>query len=383
MTQQRLTRARLAQLRDLQTAPGRRQQQAFLLDGAKLVRDAIHANAPIQQILALDPDPWRDLHPSVTGISQPDAERLSDTRSPQGVFAVVHDHLPSAPDAIDTLPNDADWHIAVLDAVQDPGNAGALIRTAAAFDCRLLIAGPGGADPTHPRVARAATGAWFHIPIARSHNLTDDLRRLSARNATIAAAATDGDPLYTFPIPHRTAWIFSNEGAGLSPIPPRPCRPPHRRTHRRQRRIAQRRRRRRHHPPILPTRPDTTELTMRIVTWNVNSIRAREDRVLNWLDQHRPDVLCLQELKCTDDQFPYDGFDQLGYHVAMHGQKPTTASPSSHSTSPTTSNPPSPGPTTTRPAASPPISTAPASSPSTSPTDAPSTTPLTSTNSNG
>jgi len=60
---------------------------------------------------------------------------------------------------------------------------------------------------------------------------------------------------------------------------------------------------------------------MRIVTWNVNSIRAREDRVLNWLDQHRPDVLCLQELKCTDDQFPYDGFDQLGYHVAMHGQK--------------------------------------------------------------
>ena len=60
---------------------------------------------------------------------------------------------------------------------------------------------------------------------------------------------------------------------------------------------------------------------MRIVTWNVNSIRARENRVLNWLDQHRPDALCLQELKCTEDQFPFDGFDALGYQVQIHGQK--------------------------------------------------------------
>ena len=60
---------------------------------------------------------------------------------------------------------------------------------------------------------------------------------------------------------------------------------------------------------------------MRIVTWNVNSIRARENRVLNWLDQHRPDALCLQELKCTEEQFPFDGFDALGYQVAIFGQK--------------------------------------------------------------
>ena len=60
---------------------------------------------------------------------------------------------------------------------------------------------------------------------------------------------------------------------------------------------------------------------MRITTWNVNGIRAREDRVLNWLDANRPDVLCLQELKCTEEQFPYDGFDELGYQLAIHGQK--------------------------------------------------------------
>jgi len=60
---------------------------------------------------------------------------------------------------------------------------------------------------------------------------------------------------------------------------------------------------------------------VKITTWNVNSIRAREDRVLNWLDQHQPDVLCLQELKCTEEQFPFDGFDALGYQVVIHGQK--------------------------------------------------------------
>ena len=60
---------------------------------------------------------------------------------------------------------------------------------------------------------------------------------------------------------------------------------------------------------------------MRITTWNVNSIRARENRVLNWLDQHRPDALCLQELKCTEEQFPFDGFDALGYQLSIFGQK--------------------------------------------------------------
>lgn len=60
---------------------------------------------------------------------------------------------------------------------------------------------------------------------------------------------------------------------------------------------------------------------MRIASWNVNSIRARENRVLNWLDQHQPDVLCLQELKCLEEEFPFDGFDQLGYEVSLVGQR--------------------------------------------------------------
>ena len=62
---------------------------------------------------------------------------------------------------------------------------------------------------------------------------------------------------------------------------------------------------------------------MRVVTWNVNSIRARQARVLAWLERHRPDVALLQETKCTDALFAGEGYtdqyEALGYQVAHHG----------------------------------------------------------------
>jgi len=60
---------------------------------------------------------------------------------------------------------------------------------------------------------------------------------------------------------------------------------------------------------------------VKIATWNVNSIRSRLDRVLNWLDRNSPDVLCLQELKCTDEQFPFAEIQAGGYHAEVYGQK--------------------------------------------------------------
>lgn len=59
---------------------------------------------------------------------------------------------------------------------------------------------------------------------------------------------------------------------------------------------------------------------MRIVTWNVNSLNARMDRVTEWLPQLRPDVLCMQETKMGNEDFPHDVFADLGYESAHHGQ---------------------------------------------------------------
>jgi len=60
---------------------------------------------------------------------------------------------------------------------------------------------------------------------------------------------------------------------------------------------------------------------MKIATWNVNSVRARQERLLEWLRTRKPDILCLQELKCTDADFPTDAVREVGYHAAIHGQK--------------------------------------------------------------
>ena len=60
---------------------------------------------------------------------------------------------------------------------------------------------------------------------------------------------------------------------------------------------------------------------MRIATWNVNSVKAREARLIDWLARHEPDILCLQELKTTDEAFPLASVEGAGYGAAVFGQK--------------------------------------------------------------
>ena len=60
---------------------------------------------------------------------------------------------------------------------------------------------------------------------------------------------------------------------------------------------------------------------MRIATWNVNSVNARLETVVRWFEEAKPDVACLQEIKCVDEKFPAEPFERLGYNLAVHGQK--------------------------------------------------------------
>ncbi len=221
----RLSRARLRQLRTLRTARGRREQRRFLIDGAKLVRDAIAAQAPIEEILSLTPELWRDAELPVGKISEADAERLSDTRTPQGHLAVVRDELGGLNELGEIgVPASKRWQVVALDAVQDAGNVGGIIRSAAAFGVDAVLVGPGSTDPTHPRVTRAATGAWFRVQIVRSQALADDLAQLRERGAALLAADQQGRPLdnralsdtLSGALADKIVWLFGNEGSGIS-----------------------------------------------------------------------------------------------------------------------------------------------------------------------
>jgi exodeoxyribonuclease-3 len=60
---------------------------------------------------------------------------------------------------------------------------------------------------------------------------------------------------------------------------------------------------------------------MKIVSWNINSLRKRQDRLFDWLEAIKPDIVCLQETKCPDDQFPALALQAVGYRSAYHGEK--------------------------------------------------------------
>ena len=73
---------------------------------------------------------------------------------------------------------------------------------------------------------------------------------------------------------------------------------------------------------VAPGHDSEPQMTFSIATWNINSVRLRIDLVVRYLAEHQPDVLCLQETKCPDANFPHGAFRDAGYpHIAINGQK--------------------------------------------------------------
>ena len=62
-------------------------------------------------------------------------------------------------------------------------------------------------------------------------------------------------------------------------------------------------------------------MPLKIATWNINGVKARLETVKSWLEQSQPDIVCLQEIKSIDENFPREEFEALGYNVETHGQK--------------------------------------------------------------
>ena len=107
-------------------------------------------------------------------------ERISDTQTPQGILLVVRQKLSTLEEVT------AKKIIVVLDGVQDPGNAGTILRTAAAFNCGVILL-EGSAEIFNPKVVRSSMGAIFYIPIA----LASRADFLQLRGVELLAAAVD------------------------------------------------------------------------------------------------------------------------------------------------------------------------------------------------
>jgi len=135
---------------------------------------------------------------------------LAGTEHPQGVLAVAA--IPRG--GLGALRLDAEpAAVLVLDAVQDPGNFGTLVRTAEALGAAGVIALPGTVDPWNAKSVRAAMGASFRLPVAAA-GWGEAAPWLADQGVTIVAAVVGADPLPS-PPPRRAALVLGNEGAGV------------------------------------------------------------------------------------------------------------------------------------------------------------------------
>ena len=139
--------------------------------------------------------------------------RISDARTSQGVAAVAESIVFDFGPEHDAAGADT---VLVLDGVQDPGNVGTIVRTAAWFNIGLVIAGAGTADLESPKVVRAATGGLWDVRLLRARDVSVALDSLLEEDFALFGADMEGSPAHEWRPRGRVALVLGSEAHGLS-----------------------------------------------------------------------------------------------------------------------------------------------------------------------
>jgi RNA methyltransferase, TrmH family len=212
----------LSTARDLQRRKARERTGRFVAEGVRTVEELLASGLVVDGLLIADA---AHAQPRVTAlvsgaeaagvpvltVTQREFDSAAGTEAPQGVLAVA-----AAPVfELATLVG-SELRLLVLDGVQDPGNVGTILRTAAAFGVSATIALPGTVDLWNAKVVRSAMGSHFVLPTMSS--TADALAPfLAERGIPLWGADAAGTPLPELVVPRRWALAVGNEGAGLSP----------------------------------------------------------------------------------------------------------------------------------------------------------------------
>ena len=212
----------LSLARDLQRRKARERQSLFVAEGVRaveellasplrvvgvLMTDAAAANARVAKVR--EAIAARSIE--LAEVSERELETASDTETPQGILAVAQ--IPERSLASLVLGEQA--RVLVLDAIQDPGNVGTILRTAAAFEVAATLATPGTVDLWNAKVVRGAMGALFrHHALHASWSDVDAFVR--DRDVVLWGADAGGARLDDRATPAKLAIVVGNEGSGLT-----------------------------------------------------------------------------------------------------------------------------------------------------------------------
>jgi TrmH family RNA methyltransferase len=219
----------LSVARDLRRRHARESHRLFVAEGLRTVDELLKSTLVIRGALVSEEVAESSRHMAllatlkardvpVQQVSAPQFASAADTDSPQGILAIAE--IPKLELAAFTLPETQSLRVIVLDAVQDPGNVGTIVRTAAALGASATLSLPGTVDLWNGKVVRSSMGALFHHPTLTC--TWEELASfLSRSEAELWGAEAGGVPLSGVVhdrgnLPFRLAIAVGNEGSGLS-----------------------------------------------------------------------------------------------------------------------------------------------------------------------
>ena len=199
----------------MRDAQARREHGSAMIEGPNLVSACLNSGSGIRSLIlsssGADRSEFADIvrrsgrMPAV--LSEAVFRYISDTDTPAGIAAEIA--LPGSGQDLKTSAG-----CVILEGVQEPGNVGAILRSAAAFGVKDAVLDPACADPWSPKTLRAAAGAHFSMNIVAGADLIEAIGRFGG--IVICAVPRDGVPIANAEFPKRIGWIFGAEGRGVS-----------------------------------------------------------------------------------------------------------------------------------------------------------------------
>ncbi len=196
--------------KSLKERKGRKETGCFLVEGRKMVEEALASAFPVEAVL-VDADRMGEftLPQNVPAFTMPSHVLLAvcDTKTPQGIAAVVR---------MADVPLTGSRLVA-MDGVQDPGNVGTIIRTADAAGFDGVILSSQCADVFSPKVLRATMGSIFRMGIRVTDDLPGTLQGMVSEGASVLSSQLDGEPFYQrSPLNERFVLVIGSEGNGVT-----------------------------------------------------------------------------------------------------------------------------------------------------------------------
>lgn len=193
----------------------RRKLGRALVEGVHLVDTCLQRSVVVETLIVSETTSKRSEVANLIGRSSAEVVILSDevfgrisgTETPTGLAAEIR--IPEPRENLSSTSG-----CIFLDAIQDAGNVGAILRSAAAFGNPSVVLGPGCADPWSPKVLRAAMGGHFHLDVRTLSDLPSAIAEFSG--AVFWTTVSGGSAPATLDLRGRTGWVFGSEGAGVS-----------------------------------------------------------------------------------------------------------------------------------------------------------------------